>query len=90
MLNNLLKSTQPKIELHIPSIGVGVMRTSCSWIVLMLMAENDKLCQEQVIVEAMKQLEITPEDIAAQYHDKTCGQCGMSLRLHADNDGECF
>lgn len=82
------KLNQGTIE--IPSIGVGQMRTSCSWIVLMLMAENSKRTQEKIIVEAMRQLDIAPEDIADQYHDKTCDSCGISIRLHRDNNGECY
>jgi len=89
-VERLVRSTQNQMKIEIPSIGTGVMRISCSWIVMMLMAENSKLTQEQVIVEALRQLAITPEDIAKQYHDKMCDQCGMSLRVHKDNNGECF
>lgn len=75
------------IQLNIPSIGVGTLRTSATWIAVMLMAEDNPA---QILAGIMKELSITPEQVSDEYHDKMCSKCGMSLLLHRDNNGECF
>lgn len=82
MASDIDKRVAGDFKIHIPSIGTGISRTSASWITFMLMAENCKSTQEQIIVEAMRQLGITPEDILAEWNDKACPECGMSLRSH--------
>ena len=81
------KNRKQSIEFDIPSIGLGTLRTSATWIVLMLMAEDNP---EQIIAGVLKELGISPEDISDHYHDSMCNKCGMSLLLHKQNGGNCF
>lgn len=80
-------------SLDVPSIGVGRLRTSGAWVLMMLMAEG-KGQREQILVEVMKRLNITPERLRKVMDDKGCPHCGISLLLHEDREGDekgkCF
>ena len=76
-------------RLHIPTIGTGTLRTSATWIAVMLMAE-DPNSRADVLVSIMKELGITPQQIADEYNDTMCSRCGISMLAHRDNGGECF
>jgi len=78
-----------EIQIEVPSIGVGTMRTSGAWIVLMLAAE-DPFQRPQILLEVMKRLGISIQDLQDQQDDKPCGNCGISLLLHRGNGGKCF
>jgi len=79
--------TQGMIE--IPSVGVGTLRTTASWLIVMLAAEEPDI-RPDIILEAMKYLRITIEDLKEYQKDKACPRCGMSLRMHKKNGGKCF
>lgn len=81
------------IFLDIPSIGVGRLRTSGAWILLMLVAES-KGQREEIIARILTELDITPERIRKVMDDKGCPKCGMSLLMHEGRKdgkkGQCF
>lgn len=81
------KNVLPKFE--IPSVGVGTMRTSAAWIILMLAAE-DEVTRPLIILEVMKHLEMTVEELQEVSQDKACTKCGISLLAHKRNGGKCF
>ena len=76
-------------QIEVPSIGVGTMRTSGAWIVLMLAAETPGM-RTSIILEVMKRLGISIQDLQDQQDDKPCGNCGISLLSHRDRGGKCF
>lgn len=85
-------TTEPKKiigKIEIPSVGVGEMRASASWLIVMLSAEDPSM-RPAIILETMKYLGITIEDLQAQADDKMCPQCGISLLAHEQNNGKCF
>jgi len=77
------------LEAHlvVPTIGTGTMRTSATWIAVMLMAED---CQAEILASVMKELGISPEAVADEYHDEPCPNCGISKLAHRRNGVECF
>lgn len=76
-----------KTRFDIPSIGVGTLRTSATWIAVMLMAEDNPA---EILADTIKELGISPEEIFDYYHDEMCASCGMSKLLHRQNNGECL
>lgn len=76
-----------KAQFQIPTIGTGTLRTSATWIAVMLMAEENPA---EVLAGVMQELHISPDEVADHYHDKPCGKCGVSLLAHRDNEGNCF
>lgn len=55
----------------------------------MLMAE-DRFMQGEVIASVMHELGIKLEEVAVAYNDEACENCGVSVSMHKDNNGECF
>lgn len=87
-LDEIVRSNSD-IFIDIPSVGFGTHRSSGTWMLLMLMAE-DKPYRENIIADLMTRLDITPERIRKVMDDKACPKCGISLLAHEDNDGRCF
>ena len=75
-------------QVDIPSIGLGVMRTSSTIIAVLLQAE-DNHSRKEILANMMKQFGFDPQDIAELYHDKSCSKCGISLYMHKKHGG-CF
>jgi hypothetical protein len=76
------------IQIEVPSIGVGTMRTSGAWLVLMLAAE-EPFQRPQILLEVMECLGISIQDLQDQQDDKPCGNCGISLLAHRATGGKC-
>ncbi len=76
-------------QINIPTLGVGTLRASGSWIAIMLMAEDERQ-RADIIVEVMKTLNITISDLDEAWFDSMCPKCGMSMRKHKSNYGNCF
>lgn len=86
---NALSHKSIESELNIPSIGFGTLRSSGTWILLMLMAEDSEY-RKRIIVDIIEKLEISIDDLRELQNDKACDKCGMSIRLHKDNEGICL
>ena len=83
---NQNKDGKGNIEIDIPSIGAGRMRTSGAWMLLMLAAETRSM-RPMIILEVMKRLEIRISDLQEVLDDKPCENCGVSLLAHSN--GNC-
>ncbi len=85
--NNLTETNTERyaeVEAHLPSVGLGAMRTSATYIALLLYLEGNMAVD--VLVSAAKELKISLEDITAEWNDKPCTKCGMSLLVHDELD----
>lgn len=74
-------------EIRLPSIGLGTMRTSGTYIALLLQLEN-KGRRVEIMVNAAKKLGISLEEITDTYLG--CPKCGMSMKPHKARGGHCF
>jgi hypothetical protein len=94
-MDNITRNTKsidnPRSELpegpdriEIPSVGVGTLRASGSWIILMLASETESQ-RLQIILEVMARLGISLEDLEREYNDSMCPRCGVSTYYHEGN-----
>ena len=89
MDNEIIKRISlTEVMVKIPSVGVGTLRAPASWLIVMLAAEEPDM-RPSIILEVMKHLGITIDDLKEHWADKACPRCGVSLRLHKKNGGKC-
>jgi len=81
------ESSGSVLQLELPSIGLGIQRTSGTYLALLLHLEADQAAS--VLVEAAKDVGITLEQITEIWNDKMCHKCGMATRFHHPITGEC-
>ena len=83
-LNPINCSASSDIQIIVPNIGCGTMRTTATHIAVLL--QLDSMDKAVVLVSAAKALGMTLEDIVSEWNDKACRHCGVSVRLH-DSSG---
>ena len=76
-------------EIDLPNIGLGTMRTSGTYVALLMQLE-DKSQRAKILIDVAKKLGITLEEITDTYLDYGCPKCGMSMKLHKARGGKCF
>lgn len=76
-------------EINLPCIGLGTLRTSGTYIAVLLQLE-DKGQRANILIDVAKQLGLTLEEITDTYLDYGCPKCGISMKLHKAQDGRCF
>jgi hypothetical protein len=88
MKRELVKGSReiPKVEFG--SLGVGTLRTSTSYIVLLLNLE-DPGDRADIIASAMEQMGISLEDVADYFDTTICPKCQVHLARVCRGYGRC-
>ncbi len=79
---------EPPPEVNLPSVSLGTMRTSGTYIIALLQLEPEA-DRTQILVHAAKELGLSLQELTDEYTDSMCPECGISLMAHKDNGG-CF
>jgi hypothetical protein len=90
MRNEISKEIIQEIEIDLPSLGLGIMRTSETYIYALLKMENDKYAVLEILADVAELFGINGNLIQEKQDDKMCSKCGGSLLHHRlYNDGNC-
>lgn len=82
-----VKEVPPEVEFS--NEGLGTMRTSGSYIALLLQLESPE-SRAGILVDVAKSMGITLQELIDEYTDAMCNKCGVSVSAHRDNGGGCF
>lgn len=85
-LSTSVRDVPPHVE--VPSIGLGTMRSSGTYIVLLLQLEREGI-RAGILVQAAKRLGISLEELVDEYTDTACTECGVSILSHRKDGGRC-
>ncbi|MDD5358209.1 MAG: hypothetical protein PHX80_03630 [Candidatus Nanoarchaeia archaeon] len=79
-----------EIKIDLPSLGLGTMRTSETYIYALLKLENDEDAILGILADVAELFGISGNLIQEKQDDKMCSKCGGSLLHHRlYNDGKC-
>jgi hypothetical protein len=82
------KHPEPVSQVEFPSIGVGILRSTASYIVLFLTLEHPD-SRASIIADAMRELGVKLEDVADQMDRTMCPKCHLDLQSLCTRRGYC-